>query len=79
MGYGSPVSKSEIGDPHGVPFLSFYNASRWHKDVPTSSLPELLEQDEETRWRFCSSMSHVSVGKGWAPEASGSTPVLGGS
>ena len=51
-------------DPQGVPLLSFCCASRWHEDVLRSSLPVLLERDEATRWRFCSTMSPVSTGKG---------------
>ena len=59
-----PVNRSERGDPKGVPLLMFYYASRWHENVPRSSLPVLPECDEETCWGFCSSMSHVSASKG---------------
>ena len=48
-GCGSPIDRSERGDPQGVPLLSIYGASRWHEDVPRSSSPVLLELDEETR------------------------------
>ena len=63
-GCGSPVRRSERGDPQGVPLLSFCSASRWHEDVSRSTSPILLEWDEETRRRLCSAMSHVLVGKG---------------
>ena len=39
----------------------FCYASRWHEDVPWSSLQVLLEWDEETRWGFCLSMSCQQV------------------
>ena len=32
------------------------------EDVPESSLPVLLEWDEETRRGLCSTMSHMSAG-----------------
>ena len=63
-GCGSPTGGSERGDPHGVPLLLFFCATRWRKNVPRSSSPVFLEWDEETRWGFCSSMSHVSASKG---------------
>ena len=44
--------------------LSFYSASRWYEDVSQSTPPVLLEQDEETRWGFCATMSHASADKG---------------
>ena len=47
-----------------VSLLSICRASRWHKDVSGSSSPVLLERNEETRRGLCSTMSHVSVGKG---------------
>ena len=59
-----PSGPIERGDPRGVPLLSFCCASRWHKDVPRSLSPLLLERDEATRWRFSSMVSHVSSGKG---------------
>ena len=40
----------------------FGYASRWHEDVPRSSSLVLLKRDEATRWRFCSTLSHVSIG-----------------
>ena len=58
------------GDSQGVPLLLFCNASRWHEDVPSSSSSILLEWDEETCGRLCSTMSHMSTGKGCASEAS---------
>ena len=33
-GCGSLVDRFEIGDPQGVPLLSFFYASKWHEDVP---------------------------------------------
>ena len=78
MGGGSPVDRVERGDPQGVPLLSFHSASKWHEDVSRSSLPVLLERDEETRWRFCSMVSHMSASKGRAPEAYWATPSIGG-
>ena len=39
----------------------FFCASRWNEDVSLSSLPVLLERNEEKRWGFCSTMSHVST------------------
>ena len=33
-----------------------------HEDVPGSSSPVLLEWDEETSRRLCSTMSHMSAG-----------------
>ena len=42
--------------------LSICYASRWHKDVPGSSSPILLERDEKTRRGLYSTMSHVSAG-----------------
>ena len=50
------------GDSQGVSLLSICRASRWHEDVPGSSSPVLLEQDEETRRGLCATMSHVSTG-----------------
>ena len=41
-----------------------YSTSRWHKDVPRSSSPMLLDRDEETCWRLYSTVSHLSIGKG---------------
>ena len=70
MGSGSPVDQFERGDSQGVSLLSICGASRWHEDVPGSSSPVLLEQDEETRRGLCSTMPHISAGKGWAPKAS---------
>ena len=49
-------------DSHGVSLLSICCASRWQEDVPGSSSPVLLEWDEETHRRLCSTMSHVSAG-----------------
>ena len=46
----------------GISLLSIFRASRWHEDVPGSSSPVLMERDEETRKRLCSTMSHVSAG-----------------
>ena len=46
---GSPVDRFERRDSQGVSLLSIFRASRWHEDVPGSSLPVLLERDEETR------------------------------
>ena len=46
------------------PLLLIFCASRWHEDVPRSSSPVLLERNEVTRRRFCSTMSHVSIGQG---------------
>ena len=51
----------------GVALLQFCCASKWHEDVPTS--PILLERNEATHWRFCSIMSHVSVGQVGASKA----------
>ena len=79
MGCGSLVDRVERGDTQGVPLLSFRSASRWHEDVPRSSSPVLLERDEETRWGFCSTVSHMSAGKGRAPEVYWATLVIGGS
>ena len=45
MGSGSPVDRFERGDPQGVSPLLICCASRWHEDVPGSSLPVLLERD----------------------------------
>ena len=78
-GCGSPIDRVERGDSQGVPLLSFRTASRWHEDVSRSSSPVLLERDEETRWGFCSTVSHLSVGKGRELEAYCSTPSIGGS
>ena len=78
MGCGSLVDRVERADPQGVPLLSFRSASRWHEDVSRSSSPVLYERDEETRWGFCSTVSHMSAGKGWAPEAYWATPAIGG-
>ena len=63
-GRGSPVRSFDRGDPQGVPLLSFYCASKWHKDVSRSTMLVLLEWDEETHMRLRSMMSHVSTGKG---------------
>ena len=79
MGCGSPVGRVERGDPQGVPLLSFRSELRWHEDVSRSSSPVLLERDEETRWGFCSTVSHMLVGKGRAPGAYWATPAIGGS
>ena len=49
------------------------------EDVPRSSSPVLLEQDETTRWRFCSTLSHVSAGQGRASEANKATSAIKGS
>ena len=38
-----------------------FRASRWHEDVLGSSLPVLLEWDEEAHRGLCSTMSHVSA------------------
>ena len=62
MSSGSPVERFERGDSQGVSLLSIFRASRWHEDVPGSSLPVLLERDEEIRRGRCSTMSHVSTG-----------------
>ena len=59
-----PVDRSDIEDSQGVPLLSLCSASKWHEDVPRSSSSILLEWDEETCGRLCSTMSHVSIGKG---------------
>ena len=59
--------------------LSFHSASRWHEDVSRSSSPVLLERDEETRWGFCSTVSHMSASKGRAPEAYWATLAIEGS
>ena len=67
IGCGFLVRSSDRGDPQGVPSLSFYCASRWHEDVSRSTLPVLLEGDEETRRRLRSTMPHMSAGKGCAP------------
>ena len=48
MGCGYLEDRFERGDPHRVPLLSFFCASRWHEDVPRSSSPILLERDEAT-------------------------------
>ena len=55
------------------------SASRWHEDVSRSTSPALLEWGEETRRRFCSTMSHVLANKGLAPEASKITLSIRGS
>ena len=60
----SPVRRFERGDNQGVPLLSFYCASRLHKDLSRSTSPVLLKWGEETRRRFRSTMSHVLTGKG---------------
>ena len=78
-GCGSPVDRVERGDPQGVPLLLFRSASRWHEDVSRSSSPVLLKWDEETRWGFCSTVSHMLAGKGRAPKAYWATPTIGGS
>ena len=62
MSSGSPVDRFERGDPQGVSLLSICRTSRWHEDVPGSSSLVLLEWDEETRRRLCSTMSHMSAG-----------------
>ena len=31
MSYSSSIGRFERGDPQGVPFLSIFRASRWHK------------------------------------------------
>ena len=64
QGSSSPVDQAERRDPPGVPLLPIRYSSRWHKDVSRSSSPILLEWDEARRWRFCSMVSHMSVGKG---------------
>ena len=46
----------------GVSLLLICRASRWQEDVPGSSSPVLLEQDEETSRGLCSTMSHMSEG-----------------
>ena len=61
-GSGSLVDRFERGDSQGVSLLSICCASRCHEDVLGSSLPVLLERDEETRRGLCSTMSHVSAG-----------------
>ena len=50
------------GDSQRVSLLSICRASKWHKDVPRSSSPVLLKQDEKTRRGLCSTMSHMSAG-----------------
>ena len=62
MSYGPPVDRSEKGDPQGVSLLLIFCSSKWHEDVSRSSLPVLLERDEETRWGLCSTMPQVSAG-----------------
>ena len=62
MGSGSPVDRFERGDSQEVSLLLIFRASMWHEDVPGSSLPVLLEWDEETRRGLCSTMSHMSAG-----------------
>ena len=52
------------GDSQGVSLLPFCCTPRWHENVPRSSSSVFLEWDKETRWRFCSSMSHMSASKG---------------
>ena len=52
-GSGSPVDRFERGDSHGVSLLLIFRASRWHEDVPGSSLSVLLERNEETRKGLC--------------------------
>ena len=61
-GSGSPVDRFERGDSQGVSLLSICCASRWHEDVPGSSLSVLLEHNEETDKGLCLTMSHVSAG-----------------
>ena len=64
MGSGSPVDRAKRRDPPGVPLLQIRCASKWHEDVPRSLSPILLERDEVRRWRFCSTVSNMSAGKG---------------
>ena len=48
-GCSSSIGRFWRGDRQGVPLLSIFRASKWHEDVPRSSLLVLLEWDEETR------------------------------
>ena len=39
----------------------------------------IIELDKETRWGFCTMMSHMPAGKGQAPKANRATPTIRGS